>query len=469
MATRKHNVAVIGGGMTGLTATYYLKKAIEKHNLPINLNLIEATIRLGGKIHTVKKEGFLIEKGPDSFLARHQSAIKLAESLGLGDELIHNKADQIYVLVNDRLYPIPEGSVMGVPTKMKPFMTTNLFSISGRIRATADLIMPRSKIDGDESLGLFFRKRLGDEVVENLIEPLWSEIYAEDIDQLSFLSTFPSFLEMDESDRSLIASLKRSVALSDEIKKEKSGRFITFKNGLQSLVDNMEDKLGSEIVMKGVKVERIQKKLDKNLLFLNNGEMMEADSIISAVPHHVLPTFFPEYRLFDKWKHHPSTSVATVVMAFPKNAVEEKIDGSGFVIPRNTDFTITSCTWTNKKWPHTTPEGKVLLRSYIGRVGDEAVVSLSDEEIEQIVFEDLQRLLRISERPDFTVISRWEKAIPQYKVGHKDRINKLKMKVLEELPGVFIAGSSFEGLSIPACIEQGEEAVKQVLHYLQYS
>src|SRR5699024_9135601 len=107
----------------------------------------------------------------------------------------------------------PEGSVMGVPTKMKPFMTTNLFSISGRIRATADLIMPRSKIDGDESLGLFFRKRLGDEVVENLIEPLWSEIYAEDIDQLSFLSTFPSFLEMDESDRSLIASLKRSVAL----------------------------------------------------------------------------------------------------------------------------------------------------------------------------------------------------------------------------------------------------------------
>lgn len=161
----------------------------------------------------------------------------------------------------------------------------------------------------------------------------------------------------------------------------------------------------------------------------------------------------------------PSTSVATVALAFPKEAIEKDIDGTGFVVSRKSDYTITACTWTHKKWPHTTPEGKVLLRCYVGRAGDETVVDLSDDQIIKIVLDDLNKIMNITAEPEFAVISRWKDSMPQYTVGHKQRIDTIKRHVAEELPGVFIAGSSFEGLGLPDCIDQGEAAVEKVLSY----
>lgn len=469
MSEQKKSVVVIGGGITGLTAAYYLQKEVREKGLPLEVKLIEATHRLGGKIQTVIKDEFVIERGPDSFLARKHSASRLAREVGMEDQLLSNTAGKSYVLVKDRLHAMPGGSMMGIPTQIAPFVTTGLFSVTGKARAAADFILPRSNPNIDQSLGKFFRRRLGDEVVENLIEPLLSGIYAGDIDQLSLMSTFPQFYQVEQKYRSLILGMRKSapkqIKNGSEKKKDK-GIFLTIKTGLQSFVDAIESKLEPDSILKGCKVECISK-MDKGYeIRLNGRDSIYADSIVMSVSHQVTQTIFSQYRFFDSFKEMPSTSVATIALAFPQEAIEKDIDGTGFVVSRNSDYTITACTWTHKKWPHSAPKGKVLLRCYVGRAGDETVVDLSDDELTHIVMEDLGKTMNITAEPDFAVISRWKDSMPQYTVGHKERIKNVNEQIENALPGVYLAGCSFEGLGMPDCIDQGEAAVNHVLSYL---
>ncbi len=470
MLQNKKRIVVVGGGITGLTTAYYLQKEAIEAQLEIEVILIEANHRLGGKIQTLVQDGFVIERGPDSFLARKTSAAKLAEEVGMSKHLVHNATGKAYVLVNGKLHPMPGGSIMGIPTQMAPFVTTGLFTLPGKMRASADFILPRSKVEGDQSLGKFFRRRLGDEVVENLIEPLLSGIYAGDIDQLSLLSTFPQFHQVEQKYRSLIVGMKKTNQPSVDPKEKDLGKFLTFSTGLQSFVDAIEKKLNAQFVQKGVKVENILRKSDETYeISLNDGTRLNADSIVVTTPHQTLPAMFSSVQLFDEFKQIPSTTVATVAMAFPKEAIQTDIDGTGFVVSRNGDYSITACTWTHRKWPHTTPEGSVLLRCYVGRAGDEAIVDLSDSEIEAIVLDDLKKIMNITSKPQFTVVSRWKNAMPQYTVGHKARIERMVLNLQKELPGVFVAGSSIDGLGLPDCIRQGESVVSDVLHYLNLS
>lgn len=470
MLEQKKRVVIIGGGITGLTSAYYLQKEAREKGLPLEVKLLEATHRLGGKMQTVLKDGFVIERGPDSFLARKQSASRLAKEVGMEDQLISNTAGKSYVLVKERLHPMPGGSIMGIPTQIAPFVTTGLFSLSGKVRAAADFILPRSNPALDQSLGKFFRRRLGNEVVENLIEPLLSGIYAGDIDQLSLMSTFPQFYQVEQKYKSLIIGMKKSAPQPKKQveKKADKGIFLTIKSGLQSFVDAIESKLDANSILKGYRVEGIHKRKDKYEIELHGGEQLFADSIIMSVPHQITQSIFSQYRFFDMFKEMPSTSVATIALSFPKEAIENDIEGTGFVVSRNSDYTITACTWTHKKWPHSTPAGKVLLRCYVGRAGEEAVVDLSDDELVKIVLEDLNKTMNITMDPDFAIISRWKDSMPQYTVGHKDRIKKVKSQLEFELPGVFIAGSSYEGLGMPDCIDQGEDAVGKVLSFLNF-
>lgn len=468
MLEEKKKVVIIGGGITGISAAYYLQKEAREKGLPIDVRLVEASHRLGGKIQTVVRDGFIIERGPDSYLERKQSATRLVKEAGMESKLVNNTAGKSYVLVQDRLHPMPGGSVMGIPTQLAPFVTTGLFSVQGKLRAAADLVLPKSNPEEDQPLGSFFRRRLGDEVVENLIEPLLSGIYAGDIDQMSLMATFPQFYQVEQKYGSLVLGMKKA---TPQAKKKTSGTkskgmFLTLTSGLQSLVDGIEAKLEVGSVLKGIRVDRI-KKVDKGYkLELNNGESLKADAIVSAVPHHVTHAMFQQYDFFDAFEQMPSTSVATVALTFPKEAVEKDINGTGFVVSRNSDYSITACTWTHKKWPHSCPEGSVLIRCYVGRPGDEAIVDLSDDELTKIVLEDLNRTMNITMDPNFVVVSRWKESMPQYTVGHKQRIQTINEHVTKELPGVFLAGASFEGLGIPDCIDQGEAAVKKVLQYL---
>lgn len=469
MAEEKQKIIIIGGGIAGLTSTFYLQKAILEHNLPIEIKLIEASHRLGGKMQTVVKDGFTIERGPDSFLARKTSMTRLAKEVGMEDQLVHNSTGKSFVLVNEKLHSMPGGSIMGIPTEVRPFITTGLFSIPGKIRAAADFILPRSESGKDQSLGEFFRRRLGDEVVENLIEPLLSGIFAGDIDQLSLMSTFPQFYEVEQKYRSLIIGMKKSTPSQPkppECKEKDKGAFLTFKTGLQSFAEAIEAKIEAKSILKGHRVDKITRNGTKYEVYLNNGETLVADSIIAATPHKITQSMFSDYSFFDPLKSVPSTSVATVALAFPKEAVKNDIDGTGFVVSRNSDYSITACTWTHKKWAHSTPKGKVLLRCYVGRSGDETIVDLSDDRIIKIVLDDLKKTMDITLNPDFAIVSRWKNSMPQYTVGHKQRLADIHENMNRELPGLFLAGASYSGVGLPDCIDQGEAAVTNVLEYL---
>lgn len=465
----KQKIAVIGGGISGLASAFYLQKKAREENLPFDVVLIEASPRLGGKVQTAVRDGFVIEKGPDSFVARKMSASRLAKEVGMEDKLVYNTAGKSYVLVKDQLHPMPGGSIMGIPTEIGPFITTGLFSPFGKLRAAADFVLPRSDKEGDQSLGEFFRRRLGNEVLENLIEPLLSGIYAGDIDRLSLMATFPQFYQVEQDHRSLIIGMKKSTPGAPKQAQKnapKRGNFLTFTTGLQSFIDAIEKHLAPGSIIKGVRVEDIKKESEQYKLSLNTQEVIYADAIIASAPHQAISGMFSSYPFFAPLKEMSATSVATVAMAFNDSAIKQDIDGTGFVVSRNSDYTITACTWTHKKWPHSTPDGKVLIRCYVGRSGDEAVVDLPNEEITKIVLEDLNKTMSITEKPDFSIVTRWKDAMPQYTVGHKQRIEKVKQEVHEELPGVFLAGGSFEGLGIPDCIDQAEKAVDDVIKYL---
>lgn len=458
-------VVIIGGGISGLTAAYYLKQEKKKLNLPVDILLIESSKRLGGKIQTVRKDGYVIERGPDSFLARKKSAFRLAENLGLEKEIVHNTAGKSFVLVNDELHVMPEGSNMGIPTQIKPFIFSGLFSPVGKLRAGLDFILPKTHVDGDMSLGAFFRRRLGNEVVENLIEPLLSGIYAGDIDEMSLLATFPQFYQIEQKHQSIVRGMKKEMP-PVKSKGPRKGIFQTLNTGLQTIVDKIEEDLSSEEVLKGVQVVKINKLNKQYELVLSDGKVIEADSVIVSVPHRFLPGLFNNNDVFEPIGKVPSTSVANVAIAFPETAIKKDINGTGFVVSRNSDYNITACTWTHKKWPHACPKGKVLLRCYVGRPDDQSIVDKTDEELVKIVLDDLRKTMDITEEPELFVVSRWKEAMPQYTINHLDRRKKMEDFLEKEMPGVSVIGCSFYGAGLPDCIDQGEKAVKDSLGHL---
>lgn len=466
---KRSKIVIIGGGITGLTAAYYLLQEKKNQSLPIDIVLIEASSRLGGKIQTTIRDGFIIEGGPDCFLERKTSASRLAKEVGMEHELVNNTAGKSYVLAREKLYAMPGGAIMGIPTQIAPFVTTGLFSPIGKIRAAADFVLPKSKKKQDQSLGAFFRRRLGNEVVENLIEPLLSGIYAGDIDEMSLMSTFPQFYQVEQKYGSLVLGMKRATPAKPKTSSKSSkGMFLTIKTGLQSFVDQIESALDEVTILKNTKVQSLSKEDKQYRLQLNDTTFIEADAVVVTVPHQVAASILSDFQFMEPLNKVPSTSVATVAMAFDQSAIKEDINGTGFVVSRKCDYSITACTWTHKKWPHSSPKGKALLRCYVGRPNDSSIVDFSNKDIERIVLNDLNKTMNITEQPDFTVISRWKEAMPQYTIGHKERIEQLKKDLNESLPGVIFSGSSYEGLGLPDCIDQGEAAVKETIHYLYH-
>lgn len=462
MEHKTFHIAIVGGGITGLSAAFYLQREIEEKGLPIRFHLVEEKGRLGGKIQTWRHEGFVIEQGPDSFLERKTSAAQLAVDLGLEEQLVRNSTGQAYIWHKDRLMPIPEGAVMGVPTKLMPFVTTDLISWPGKIRAAADLIMPASKGEGDLSVGDFFRRRLGGEVIENLIQPLLSGVYSGDIDNLSLLANFPQFAQLEKQHRSLILAMKHSRPKKAGEGKPK-GIFLTLKNGLESLVEGIESRLPSASIRTNSGVKELRKKEGGGYaLVLKDGERLEADAVLFTVPHAAVEPLMRPYASVPSLPQAKPHMVATIAMAFPESAIELGMEGTGFIVPRSSGANITACTWAHRKWPHTTPKGKALLRCFVGRAKEQSFMQLSDEEIIELALSDLHKTMTIRQKPDFYKVTRLQNAIP-YVVGHQAWVREVTGKVEAGLPGVLLAGASYGGVGVPDCIQQGKQAVPKLI------
>lgn len=464
--TSKKTIAIVGGGITGLTAAYELQQKVAKENLPYQITLIEADHRLGGKFQTVHRDGFVIERGADSFLERKTPAIRLVKKLGLEDELVRNSTGQAYILVGDTLHKMPTGSFMGVPTDLEAFFETDLLTEAGKERVKQDLTLPKTDVVGDQSLGQFFRYRFGDELVENVIEPLLAGVYSSDLDDMSLLATFSNFYDLEQKYGSLIKGLQQTRQRPKADTGKRAGQFLSFKNGISTLIDALADAIKEDVAIVYDKVIQIERGENGYQIDLQEGNPLQADVVMMTMPHPVLSDVFSKYDAFEPMLEMPANSVANVVLAFDEAVIDQSLDGTGFVVSRNSDYRITACTWTHRKWKTTTPDGKVLLRAYVGKPTDQAVVQLTDDEIVEIVLADLGTVMGIHGDPEFTIVTRWKNKMPQYTVGHTERIQTVREQVREQLPGVFLAGSSFEGVGIPDCIEQGEKMVEAALQFL---
>ncbi|MDT8862002.1 protoporphyrinogen oxidase [Alkalihalobacillus sp. MEB130] len=467
MGQKERKIAIVGGGITGLAAAYKLEQA-RAEGAQISYDLFEKSERLGGKIQTKRVNGFVIELGPDSYLARKDSMTRLAKDVGLEKDLLYNTAGQAYVLKGETLYPIPGGAIMGIPTEIKPFLQTNLLSPLGKLRAAGDFFYPRiTARDEDISLGHFFRRRLGNEVVDHLIEPLLSGIYAGNLDKLSLKATFPQFQQVEQKHGSLIRGMKGpktnpSQQPQTETSKPK-GMFVSFRRGLESLVEAIETKLDPSSVHKSCNLTKVVKQDGTFQLQFENGETATYDDVIITTPPKVTAELLGDYPYFTYLRDMDATTVATVAMAFKKDKVKNHKDGTGFVVSKKNNYSITACTWTHKKWAHSTPEGYALLRAYVGRAGDSAIVSRSDEEILRAVLYDLKQIMTIEGDPEFYFIKRWQESMPQPNVGHTFKIAKIKEDMVRNLSGLYLAGGGYDGIGLPDCINQGEEVVEQIL------
>ena len=453
-------VAIVGAGITGLSAMHYLLK--DGANLTVDL--YEASDRAGGKVNTHIRDGYTIELGPESYLARKEVMTELAEEVGLGDTLVRNQTGQAYIYAKNKLSPVPKGTMLGVPMELSPLLTTDLVSWTGKLRAGLDFFKPAMPLYKDISVGEFFRARFGNDLLEHMIEPLLAGVYGTDIDKLSLMSTYPNFKETEQEHGSLMKGLMAEKKDKPAAPKTKTGAFLQFKNGLQSFIDRLvseNEKRGGQIHF-NFDVTAIEKTADGYELTADGGTH-HYDEVIVTTPHFEYKRWFKD-KEFEYFKHMEATSVATVVMAFDAEQVKNTIEGTGFVISRNMDTSITACTWTNKKWEHSTPDGKALLRAYVGRPGDFIVQEKSDEDIVRLARQDLDKIMDLDGEPEFTIVTRMMNAMPNYFVGHKYIIDDIQKYAAENYPGLHLIGASHYAVGLPDCVQTAKNTAEKILN-----
>lgn len=460
-------IVIIGGGISGLSSAFYLQREAERQGRELHLTIVDEAPVLGGKINTLQRDGFVIEKGPDSFLARKQAMIDLATELGLEDELTATNpgAKKTYIMHGRKLHAMPQGLVLGIPTEIAPFVKTGLLSWGGKLRALMDLVLPARRDEGDESLGGFLERRVGTQVMRRIAEPLLAGIYAGDLKKLSMRATFPQFGDSERKYGSLIKGMmhNRRATAAAVTGKAQRGTFLTFKGGLSSLVRALDAALGGTDRRLGVKAVELVKETKGYTVVLESGERLAADRIVVTAPAFATADLIEPHLNCDELRGIRYVSVANVVMAFDKASFGLQFDGSGFVVPRSEGLHITACTWTSSKWLHTSPDDKVLLRCYVGHSEDQESVKLPDAELIAAIRGDIRATMGITAEPLFTEITRLNRSMPQYPVGHVDKMNAFRARLNEELPGVWVTGAAFDGVGLPDCIRQGKEATAELL------
>jgi len=463
------NIVIVGGGIAGLSAAYYASRKVPD----ANITLIESSNRWGGKITTDRVEfndgQFIIEGGPDTFLATKPWAVTLCKELGLSERLHgtnpHKK--NTYVLNQNRLLPLPDGLAMMIPTNVEAILKSRLVSWFSKARMGLDFLLPAKAVNGDESLGAFVSRRLGREAYENLIEPLMSGIYAGDGDALSLASTFPYLRDLELKYGSLArgALTMRKQSKGKSVQGSRSA-FLTPTAGLAEIVEALITYLQANNVdlqlNESAKFVTRHTSLDTWHVTLDKGETLKADSLILATPAFVsgklLASLDPS--LASDLQSIPYISTATVSLAYRQSDLPCALDGYGYVIPRREGRKALACTWTSTKFPHRAPEGYALLRVFVGRAGQ--YIPWNENDLLVLAKEELNLTLGITAEPFLHRVFLWDKAMPQYNLGHPEILKRIDV-ALEKYPGLALAGNGYRGIGIPDCIHSGELAVDKIL------
>jgi oxygen-dependent protoporphyrinogen oxidase len=465
-------LVIVGSGIAGLAAAYFVLEKAKKIGESIHLHLLDEKDRVGGCILTEKVNGFVIEGGPDCFLYEKPWALALCEKLGLGDRILNtNENRRIFILSNGKLHELPEGFMLMVPTSFTPFIKSSLISWSGKIRMAMDLFIPKKKSDEEESLADFVRRRLGEEALEKIAEPLVAGIHAGTPETMGLGSTFPRFIQMEKEYGSLIRGMlaRRKMALQWQKRGgPKRTMFLSLKDGLGEWVDSLREKIGKERIGLKKKVVGLRRTEERDYdIQLSDGTSLETDSIILATPSFITAKIVEEMdsKLSEILLTIPYVSSATVSLAYHRSQIHHPMDAFGFIIPRSEKRKIMASTWTSVKFNYRAPEDYVLLRVFAGGVNNEQLVDLDDDEMLRMIQEELKDIMDVEGDPILTRIYRWEKSMPQYLVGHLEKVARIEERTNLQ-PGLFLTGCAYKGIGISDSVHDAEIVAEKVVDYL---
>jgi len=447
-------VLVVGAGIAGLSAAYELARQ------DVPFCLLERSWSAGGVIVTDRVEGYTIDGGPDSLLVQKPAAVDLCREIGLGDRLFSTLPPRTaFIYRAGRLHPLPEASVLGIPTRLAPLAATPLFSLLGKLRMACELAVPRRTDGEDESIGGFMRRRFGREVVDYLAEPLLAGIHAGDVDALSMRAAFPRLVAIEQQHGSLLRAFRRIPR-----PRSSNGVFRSLPGGIRELVDAVVAALPVGSVRMNARVTAIAPAAGTAAsVTLGTGEIVSGRAVILAVPAYTAADLLSplDAEIGRLCRAVPYASTCTVALGYPRAAVKHPLGGSGFVVPRvERDLRIMASSWVSSKWPGRSPAGHVLLRAFVGGMRSPSLVELDDDALVRLAHDDLARLLGIEARPTLTRVYRWPRANAQHVVGHERRQAELEQR-LQKMPGVFVTGSGFRGTGIPDCVEDGRATARR--------
>ncbi len=449
-------VVVIGGGIAGLAAARRLESVAPE----ADVLLVERDDVLGGKIRTEHVDGFVVEAAPDSFLSRKERGIGLVEELGLRDELIGRRPEhhRTFVRRGDDLHPLPEGLTGMIPTNLDALERSGLLSPEGKARFAAEGEVPPVPGDEDESVASFISRRFGREAYEVLVEPLMTGIYGGDGEQLSLRATFPQLRVLELEHGSLLRGLSAPPA-SD------LPPFVSLRDGMGSLVAALAEGFERTELLAGRAAASVSRRSAGYEVELADGEALEADGVVVATPAFVSAELLSNLDADLAAAHAaiPYASSVIVTLAFSR-ADLLPLDGYGYLVPRVEGTDVLACTWSSQKWEGRAPEGSVLMRVYAGRYGGPDVTAIPDDELVARARDEVAHL-GISAEPLLTRVQRWPLGMPQYVLGHPERLARIDA-VLTELPGLAVAGAAYRGVGIPDCIRSGEAAAEAVARAL---
>lgn len=464
-------VAIIGAGITGLSAAHRLIKQARSLSIDINVSLFEATARAGGVIETKAFDSSILEGGPDSFITQKPAAIDLCRELGINDRLIptskqHRRA---FVAFRNRLHVVPEGFILLAPTYLWPVLKSTLLSPFGKLRMTLDLVLPKAdnQLD-DESVASFVSRRFGKETLDRLAQPLYSGIYAADPRELSLRATMPRFIELEERHRSIILGLRHEQFSSKTINEQESGArygmFLSLDHGMSLLVDKLLDSLPPNTLNTLTPLSKLSRSHTKWGLTFANGTTESFDYCILATPA------WESARLLSELSPPLAHELASITYAssivinfvFDRDNINHPLDGFGFVVPEIERKSITACSFLSIKFPNRAHGNRIILRAFLGNALHPEICDLDDEALQSAALSDLTHYLAIIGKPQITWLKRWPNSMPQYRVGHLGLISRIRSR-LGSLEGLILAGAAFGGVGIPDCIISGETAAHTII------
>ena len=449
---------MVGGGITGLVAAHTL------HSRGATPVLIERSARLGGKVLTENVDGFIIEAGPDSFVAAKGSVVDLAAELGIADRIISSRTEHrgSYVWWRNRLHPLPDGLLLMAPSRLGPMLGTSLLSPRGKLRLLADLFLPRRDDQSDESLESFVTRRLGREVLDRIAEPLIAGIHASEPRFMSLQASFPRFPEMEREYRSLIlaarAMAKRPTPAGG------LSYFASFRAGMGELTTALLAEMTGVGKRLGVAVTRLIDDAGRYRLDLSDRTTITADGVVLAAPARDAAVLLTELSLEAGEAVAAIGQVATATVTVAYRAGElPSLRGSGFVVPAEGQRRILGVSYLSQKWGGRVPDDRfALMRAFVGGPRNQELALADEEHLESVVLSELATLVGITAQPLLRRVHRWEGGLHQYTLGHLDRVADAE-SALAAHPGVALAGAAFHGIGLNECVSSGRRAAEKVL------